>query len=63
MKTATLINNQGCIFDTINSNSLSNIKKWAKNRGGIYYLDIKIVNSPDIWWQFVVENNKIYSIK
>jgi hypothetical protein len=39
--TAHLINNQNCTFDTLESNSLKEIKSWARGRGGTYKLVIE----------------------
>jgi hypothetical protein len=38
--TAHLINTQGCTFDSLRSNSLKQIKNWARGRGGSYKLVI-----------------------
>jgi hypothetical protein len=37
---AHLINTQGCTFDSFQSNSLKQIKDWARGRGGSYKLVI-----------------------
>lgn len=39
--TAHLINTQNCTFDTLESNSLKEIKSWARGRGGTYKLVIE----------------------
>lgn len=38
--TAHLVNTQGCTFDSLQSNSLKQIKDWARGRGGSYKLVI-----------------------
>jgi len=56
LRIAILINDQGCHFDRFESTNMKTIKKWAKNRGGCYTLDVNSV-------KFKVKNNRFYKIK
>lgn len=66
LKRATLINDQGCHFDSIELNSMAKIKDWAKGRGGQYTLDVdsvyNIMNGFDESLQFTVKNNRLYRV-
>jgi hypothetical protein len=66
LKLARLINNQGCEFDKIESNSLKAIKEWAKKRSGDYLLDIdtvyNIMNGFNESMQYKVKNNRFYRV-
>ena len=55
LKMATLINDQGCHFDRLESTSMQKIREWAKDRSGFYTLDVNSV-------KFKVKNNRFYKI-
>jgi hypothetical protein len=67
LKSATLINAQGCQFDTIEATNIQTIKKWSKGRGGCYTLIVdgvaNIRNGIDQSIRFKVKNNRLYEIK
>lgn len=57
MKTynTSLINEQGCSFDTASFMSLKKLKEWAKGRGGCYSV---FINGE---LKYRVRNNRLYN--
>jgi hypothetical protein len=58
---AELRNNQGCTFDTLQSDNLATIKAWARSRGGKYTLIITANNQIGLYYS--VSNNRLTAIK
>jgi hypothetical protein len=54
---ATLVNNQDCVFDTMQSSNLTKIKAWAKYRGVCYTLKVETEESVVF---YVVKSNRMY---
>jgi len=63
---ATLTNEEGCIFDSFNfyqswgiknpeAESLKRAKQWAAGRYGQYTLDVSKSSRNDAWWQSIGE--------
>jgi hypothetical protein len=63
---ATLINSQGCEFDSLtfcqswgiknpDAASLAKAKRWARQRGGKYALNVVKSGKHDAWWQTLGE--------
>jgi len=61
MKTynASLVNDQGCCFDSCTDTCIKRIKAWARGRGGEYRLVINPCFGDAM--QFNVKNNRVYN--
>jgi hypothetical protein len=59
---ATLTNDQGCVFDTLASNSYREIKTWARGRGGTYTLTIETAYQT-IVDQYTCEHDRLKQIR
>lgn len=55
---ATLINNEGCLFDVVSSTSITKIKQWAKDRSGIYTLEI-YDHLEAVIYKYIIKNNRV----
>ena len=65
---ARLTNNSGTVFGHNNSRSISNIKSWARKRGGVYRLDIEVYWEeedfiPIEFQSYRCYNNRLYHIE
>jgi hypothetical protein len=54
---ASLRNEEGCIFDNAEFSNVKKLKDWAKGRTGKY---IVIINRVE---EYIVKNNRIWRIK